>query len=153
MSNPFGNLSKLKVDASDLVEYTLYQLEGEPTIRCRIAGEANRPYYTALLKMSARLAKRLRGRDADAKTLRESRSYDVTLFPKHVIDGWDDDKAPIGVDGERVPYTQKDAASFVESLAEFAPDVFDEWRTYVSQTANFRPDEPTKEDGKDLGER
>jgi len=148
----FGNLSRLAVNGDEVVDYEMPFLEGSPIFQCKPATEQNKPYHRALLKLTSKLAKRLRGRDADPQTLRESRGYDVKLFPQHVVVGWRENEGPIDADGNRVPYTPEDCADFIEMLAQMAPDVFDEWRNWLSQPANFRPEEPTRDDGEALGE-
>lgn len=150
--NDFSNMSSLEVKGDETVDFQMFALEGEPIIKLHPATEANRPYYSALLKLSTRLAKQLRGREASVKTLVESRQHDATLFPVYVIQGWDEKTGPIGGDGKRVPFTQKDAESFIQALCEFAPDEFDAMRNYASQNANFRKGSPTAEDAAALGE-
>ncbi len=144
----FDHLARLRpAGQSDL---TLYQIRGEPTLTMKPAAEANKPYYTALIKRNSRNSRRVAAGKVNAKMLKQSRDEDRELFAKYVIVGWADvmDSA-----GESVGFSKENCYDYLKALPDW---LFDEVRQFASEPENFIEDEdepaPGPEEVVDLGE-
>ena len=130
-----SRFNKLKAaQAADTAEYEVFQIrvnDATPTLIVKQAGESNPPYFNALLKASARTARRALAGNIDAGTIAKNRAEDRKLFPKFVVQGWKD---VVDDNGKAVPFTTEDCVDFLESIPDW---VFDDLRNFCSTPANF----------------
>ncbi len=130
----FKHLSRYEVP-KDTVPFEFYQIEGEPTLECLAATEANRPYHNALLKRNAKLAARFRAGRVSREMLARNRDEDRELYAKFVVKGWTnvkDDK------GKSVAFTPEACLDFLKALPNY---LFDELRMFCIAPANFLADD------------
>lgn len=128
--NKFGHLKKLEVKGRE-VRYTIYQVEGEPTLIMKPATEANKPYFNAVLRRSKKNMRAINAGSVNSGIIAENREEDRNLFPKHVITGWED---VTDSSGEPVPYTEEDCRDYLEALPDW---VFDDVRAFASNPAQI----------------
>ena len=146
--NQFEHLAKLR--PSGQATLTMYQIRGEPTLTLKPASEANKGYYTPLIKRNSRNSRRIAAGKVNAKMLKQSRDEDRELFSKFVVTDWADvmDSA-----GEAVEFSKENCYDFLKALPDW---LFDEVRQFASEPENFIEDEdepaPGPEDIADLGE-
>ncbi len=77
----FSHLSRLHVEATDTVDYTFYQIEGEPTLQVAPATEANKPYFNAILRRGRKNVRALNaGNNASGGNAKRSRSGKVGKY-------------------------------------------------------------------------
>lgn len=147
----FSHIKTHRVKADVTAEYTLYQISVNgvsPTLIVKPATELNKPYFNALLKRSARTARRAASGKIDAATIAQNRAEDRQLYPQHVVTGWTD---VIGDDGKEVPFSKEDCADFLAAVDDW---VFDDLRNFCGTPTNFTSDdeiEVSAEDGEAKG--
>ena len=130
----FNHVRKLAVASSATSTFTFYQIQGRPSLTVKPTGEANPPYMNAMFKRSKGVARRLRSGDMSVDLLEETRDIDLKLYPKFVVQGWNDVETD---SGEKAPFNPDLVAQFLEALPE---DIFDELRAHCGDLANFRDD-------------
>lgn len=124
----FSHLSKLEVAGNKTVDFTIFQIEGLPTLQVTAASESNRPYFNELLRKGG---KRQAKKKVDIATVKSNREEDRVLYAKHIVKGWSgvcDDK------GKDVPYSEGECLGFLSSLPDW---LFDELRAFASDIQNF----------------
>lgn len=137
MTADFSNITALAVTKDHTTDFTMYTVVGEPILTLKPAGEANKPYFNALLKKTGKYARRLKASKINAAMLAENRDEDRALFPKYVIEGWSK-RPPIDATGKPAPFSEENCIAFVEALPN---DVFDEMRDHAAGMENFRDDD------------
>lgn len=120
----FAHLQKQNL-TSDPVPYTLVELEGTPTLMVKPATEANRPYYTGLLKSIGRRPK------LSVSAMQRTRNTDRTLYPKYVVVGWRD---VTDSKGSEVPFSVEECQDFLQHLPDY---IFDDLRSFCSDPQSF----------------
>jgi len=130
MSN-FDYLQKLNVTGDRIVDYTFYNIGGEPTFQVRPATESNKPYFNAMLKRSRKMARVIASGNINAAHLDQNRDNDRDLFPKHVIVGW---KNVVDNEGNPVEFTQENATDYLSKLPNW---ILDDLRNFVATPTNF----------------
>lgn len=137
----FSHLSKYDI-GGEPVPYPLFQLDGEPVLFLRPAGEKNKPYHNALLKRNAKLAARFRARTKITREmLKENREHDRALYGKFVISGWEGIQTK---DGEEAAFSPEVCKQFLAALPDW---IFDDLRLFAVDPSNFlRDDEPDDEE-------
>lgn len=134
----FVKEQSIKVDAT--AKFTLYTIQmpddTNPVLIGRYAGEANKPYYNAVLREQAKgvAAKQaaLKAGAISAEMLAEGRELDRELFPKFVLTGWEN---VLDSEGKLVPFNEQNAADFLAALPN--EDV-DDVRNFFGTRTNFR---------------
>ena len=125
----FSHLAKLEVSGNKTVDFTIFQIEGEPSLQVTAASESNRGYFNELLRKGGkRQAKKTK---LDAATIKTNREEDRVLYAKHIVKGWtgvNDDK------GKAVEFTEGECLGFLSSLPDW---LFDELRAFASDIQNF----------------
>jgi hypothetical protein len=124
------------------------ELEGEPVLIGKFAGEANRPYFSSLLKRSARSARRLRAGKLSVRELEDNREHDRELFPKFILTSWEGFKDSEGNDAL---FNIANVSALVNALPEW---MFDDVRNHFSNPLSFIEsfdDEVPDEDAAALG--
>lgn len=142
----FSNLRKLAVSAQDTAEYTFYEIEGEPTLKVRPATEANGRYWSAVLARSSKNVRRARSGKITASMLKEGRTDDRELYPKHVVMAWT--TAPMDTNGDAVDFTAENCAAFLEAIPDH---IFDGLRNFCSDVTNFQEDVMDEEEIEETG--
>lgn len=135
------DFSHLEVRAEKVVEYKVNQIEtppgttrkdtGEmlfhPVLLVTPATEANRPYWSESLKMTA-----MRNSSDEVEDIIQGRVQDIDLFVKHdIVKGWHGvpDK-----DGNEAEFTKENLRAFLSSLPSW---VFIGLRLFVKTPQNF----------------
>lgn len=126
----FSNLKKLHIADKPAV-YELSELEGCPKLYLRFAGERNKPYFNAVLKQATKTARLLKGTGMTAEILKKNRQLDLSLFPKHVVTGWD---GIVDTAGTPVPFSPEACEALLEALPEW---LFDRIRAWAADESNF----------------
>lgn len=123
------NLKKTRTVASASVDVP----EVGPSARLtgRLATEANKPYFNAMLKMGG---KRLRNGKIDADAIAKNRGDDAVLYAKYVVSSWD---GIVDEEGKPVKFTAEAAEEFFKQLVSEAPWVFDRVRNFFATPENF----------------
>lgn len=134
----FSHIKAMEIadDATAIYEFSEILVNGvSPQIKVKIAGEANKAYFNALLKsQAAKTVSASRGK-MSTKVLEENRIEDRELFPRYVIV----DFVPgtvIDENGENVPFSVDVAEAFVKALPK---NVFDRCRNFCASADNFQP--------------
>lgn len=131
----FANLKGAEVSAQSKVRYTFLDIEGEPWIEVRPAGETNKPYFNAVLKRQAANRRRLVRGQVDEAMLSRSRTEDRELYPQHVLTGawggWKDES------GNDIPCTPEAMRELMQQLPDYQ---FDGLRSFCNEPTNFRAD-------------
>lgn len=140
----FGNLKGAEVNASATSKFVFYDLDGQPWVTVRHAGETNKPYFNAMLKANAAAARGKRGQSITVDDVVRNRTRDRALYPDHVIvgpwGGWTDG------DGKEIAFTPENS----KDLALQLPNAqFDDLRAYCVADYNFRTDVVSAEDAED----
>ncbi len=135
----FGQLKALEVTADKTVEYTLYQVEGTPTLILAPATESNIPLFNAALKRAGKAGNRVKISGKTLGTIREGRVQDRELYARHVVKGWHD---VTDVNGDEVPFTRENCHDFLTALPDY---IFDDVREYAREPANFVDELPDTE--------
>lgn len=138
MSTPnFSYLKKLHVDDSATARYCFEDINHEPILIVRHAGDSNPEFFNAVMKKSkgarrkAKTAKHLSGPEV-VRALEEARKVDVELFVKYIVVGWEDVH---DTDGELVEFSPEVCKQFLDLIPL---DMFHEFRNFCLDINNFR---------------
>lgn len=127
----YSHLSVMTVKVDRTSDYTFENIPGQPILRVRFAGEANKPYYNEVLRRADHLAKRKLKISTDL--IRDNRDRDRELYPKHIVVGWP--RAPLDKDGKQNPFSKEEVEAWLRAVPD---DVFDELREHCRDANNFR---------------
>ena len=94
-------------------EYTLWDLEDEPTLVVRTSADPNRDYRDALMTRVNQSRRKFRNQRDDNALERLQHSLDLELFPEHVVTGWRNVKDG---EGQDVPFSAKDCADYLKEI-------------------------------------
>ncbi len=138
MANPFEQI-KVQTASRDFVKYTLHGIKAgsdKPIVlHLAQAGEPNKPYFNALLRIQKqpdRVARSKRGAAGITyDTFPEQREEDKVLFSQHVVRGWEN----VMMNGEAVPCSPEQVMNLFNALPF---DVMDDLRDFAKEPANFR---------------
>jgi hypothetical protein len=140
----FAHLKKLDV-AGKTAWLTLDDLEGNPQICLRYAGQSNHGYFNAILKRSGSRNRKLLTGKVDVQMMEDNASDDRDLFPLHVITGWKD---MTDEKGKAVAFSRKECAEFCADVPDW---IFEKIRNFASTPERFLPDgEELAPDGEEL---
>lgn len=114
---------------NEAVPYVLWFMEGNPTLHVLPAGEVNRPYFQALLKLVSQSPTKLTA--LTTARISEERNQDRQLFAKHVIQGWEGVR---DTEGNLVPFSYDNCLEFLRALPD---NYFDEIRNYAKDLTRF----------------
>ena len=123
--------------------FELSELGGNVKLKGRIATEANKPYFNAMLKAGGKRLRELARGKLSAEMMARNREEDALLYPKYVITGWS------GVEAEdRTPavFSAEACAEFFAQLVKEAPWVFDRVRNFFAAPENFLEEEEVAPD-------
>lgn len=126
----FSHLKNLEVK-DKTVDYSLFQINGEPTLVLKPATEANKGYFNSVLRRSKRNLRAVKSGSISQKMIKENREEDKELYPKHIIVGWKDMKDSSGKD---VPFSTENCTDFLEVLPDW---IFDDIRNFAGSSENF----------------
>jgi hypothetical protein len=145
----FGQLDQLSI-RDKTAALTLYDIPGpvaevtdddgktrrevqHPVLHMRAAGASNKAYQAAVLKRASKVRGNAK-RQIDTAVER-AREWDVDLFAKYVVTGWDHvyDEA-----GQPVPFSVERCEELLGKLLDVAPDILEEIRTFAGDASNFR---------------
>jgi len=127
----FEYLKQLEVKKDQTVDYTLYQIAGEPTLTLASATEANKPYYNALLRQTTHVAQRMRSNNLDVQVMADNREADRERFAKYIVKGW---SGIVDSKGRAVPFNEKNCLDFLAALPGW---IFDAVRNFASTPTNY----------------
>ena len=131
----FSYLKKLDIAGNRTARFTIYQLEGRPTLILAPATEDNKPFFNSLLKRSRRTNQQIRAGGINSAVIKENREEDRRLYPLHIVKGWEDVK---DTKEKVVSFTTDNAKSFLEALPDW---IFDEVRMFAGNPNNFVDDD------------
>lgn len=101
----------------------------------RVAGESNKQYNSAMLKMSSRRQRDIASKGAlSPEDARKDREEDLILYPKHVVEGWEGIK---NTAGEDVEFSRANCKVLLSKLPAW---VFDRLRIFAMKPENFIDD-------------
>ncbi len=126
----FDYLKKFEVK-DNTAEYTIFQIDGEPTLILKPAVESNKPYFNSVLRKSRKKVKAAQAGSINSQMIKENRAEDRELFPKYVIVGW---KNVVDNEGKESPFSEENCSDFINSLPDW---LFDQIRTFASASENF----------------
>lgn len=129
----FKHLKKLEV-SDNTAKLTLNDIQGAPTLVMKPATEVNKPYFNAVLRQNGGKQAQSRGRMPTKKLLQmveKNRENDRSLFPKHVVVGWE---SMPGDDGNMVEFSEGACKEFFSYLPVW---LLDEIRNFASDLSNF----------------
>lgn len=115
----------------------------DPRIELVHAGQTNKPYTNAVMKINARTgtARRIAQGRADVSILEDNLNIDRELFPSYVVKGW---SGIFDTDGKEVPYSTEACKEFLVELPDW---IMQELSTFAARPINFLPDDmPTNEE-------
>ena len=139
----FSHLSNMEIRREATAVYELFALgyaDGTcPKLVVRPATEANPHYYQEVVKRSSGSTGRAISAGMNPALLKRLREEDVELFAQYVVTGWENVRNAKGAQSQ---FTTDNVRGFLSALAEKAPDVFDELRTFCNKMTNFRPATP-----------
>lgn len=136
----FSNVASRAVRPDVTREFSLYRLEGSPTLIVKPIGEMNPSYTRASLQGSRERLRRMSSGDFTPEQLSEVRERDRDLFPKFVVMGW---KGVLDASGKEVPFSADASAEFIKALPF---DIFNEVRDFCATLDNFRDPAEVKDD-------
>lgn len=138
----FKYLKNLEVDGTArCTVYSVMMPNGEnPVLIGKHAGDTNKAYLNAQLKIVSRNSKRLMQGRINAAVIEEQREEDRQLFPEYVITGWENvfDDA-----GKEVKFSQEHCRDFISALPNY---IFEEVRGFFSNPENFIEGSASAED-------
>ncbi len=141
MPTQFGHLKKNYAPREKT--WFLLPIEGRAKLLLSHAGQSNKPYTTAVMKDNAKTGasrKIAQGR-IDVNLLEDSLQLDRDLFPRFVVNDWEnvlDDK------GKPVKFTCETCHEFLCALPDW---IMQEVTAYASRATNFLPDDmPSNEE-------
>jgi hypothetical protein len=132
MSN-FSYLKKLEVK-DKTTKYTIFQIQGEPSLILKPANESNKTYFNAILKRSRSNMRAIQAGHVNQVMIAEAREKDRDLFPQCIVMGWENVK---DAEGKNVPFNREACTEFLQALPDW---LFDEIRNFASNSANFADD-------------
>ncbi len=145
----FSHLNKLSIKSAATTTYEIVEVDGAPILTGVFAGETNKPFYNALLKRSARNARRFKANKMTSKELQDNRNHDRELYPEYVITGW---SGVVDNHGNEAEFTKENCALFVSALPDW---IFDDVRNFFANPESFitrdETEVATEEDAVDLG--
>jgi hypothetical protein len=135
------------VEATDTVDYTFYQIEGEPTLKVAPATEANKPYFNAILRRGRKNVRALNAGAITTGMIASNREEDRALYGTHIVKGWTSVK---DAEEKDAPFTPDNVRGFLAALPNW---IFDDLRTFCGNAANFLEEGITEavETGKSSG--
>lgn len=140
----FSNLDRLRVTADRTVRYVLTQIPWHPApvLIVSHAGEPNKGYWAAFLRQSTSKgrARQISTGKITPELIEETRETFRTLFPIHIVKGWEN---IVDANGNPVEYSPQACAEFLKALP---PPIFDDVSNFCIQYANFiDEDMPTEQ--------
>lgn len=138
----FSNIAASKRTGAEMLRLPLNTSIGEITLIGRIAGEANKPYYSALLLKAGASARRLRSNNnkLTPEMVAQNRQQDIDLFPKFVLTGWEGPEGTVGpndASGNPVPFSEDACRALLNALDDSDVDYI---RNEYATVSNFLPD-------------
>lgn len=125
-----------KQQAAGTARHTIHSIDlgdGPPVLELRHAGESNRGYWSAALKLANEP-----GRVGDGKLSPESvargRKVDADLFARFVVVGWEH---VLEEDGTPTPCTPDRVRELLEAIIEHTPDAWIEIFMFARDRRNF----------------
>jgi len=129
----FSQLKQFDVSSDATASYSMGQIAtGDfiPTLTVKPASDANKLYFNAALKGSAKNRRALKGQITSA-LLDETRGEDIERYARFVVVGWKD---VYDADGDAVPFDQQNVRDFLNAIPAW---VFDDLRAFCAEPTNF----------------
>lgn len=141
----------LAMDDEVTKPYQFSELKTEPTCFFRPATEDNKPYASALIKISNKSAKKNRNRrGANLDDIDRVRRRNRLLVAKYCLVGWEGmtDKVEKGKDGKpkEIEFNLEHGAEFINALPHW---LFDRLYNWLQNPENFLPDNEDEVDDED----
>lgn len=127
----FSNLKKLDVTSESVARWTMMDVEGQPFLNVRLAGEANKPFFNELVRRAKRANKAVQAGAVGADLLATNRDEDRVLYSKYIVFGWGN---VVDSEGKQVPFTEANCLEFLQQLPDW---LFDKLRAFCSSVENF----------------
>lgn len=127
----FKRFKNYEVDAKKVIEYPIYEIEGEPILLLSPATDVNKPYMNNLLRIGKTSIMQARSGSMSSKTLQQNREQDRYLYPRYVIKGW---KKVFEDNGSECEFTPENCEDFLNALPDW---VLDKIRNFAGNPANF----------------
>ena len=117
-----------------VVDYTIWDLEGEPVLHVRTAADPNHDYRNAVTAAHGRSRRRVRGNRRDDVGAVEKLQYeiDMDLYPKFIVTGW---RGVNDEHGDPVEFTEDNCRDFLKVLDEVG--LFILLRAFCIDVTNF----------------
>lgn len=130
----FSHLKALDVVASSVAEYTFHQItvNGKtPVLTVSPATDANKPYFNALLKRSAKSSRQVRSGNINTGLIDENRDEDRELYPKHIVKSW---SGVVDANGKDSAFSASNCVDFLSAIPNW---VLDDFFAFCREPANF----------------
>lgn len=124
----FGHMKhKVKTE----IQYTFWNIVGNPSILVRHGGEKNKPYFQARLRHATELQKR-RIKEVTVDLIKDNRERDRKLYAEFIVMGFGD--GVVDANGVKVPFNRENAEGFLRAVDD---EEFDKLREFVDDVSNF----------------
>jgi hypothetical protein len=133
----FGYIKEARLTLDRTANFTFHGITvngKSPILVVRPASELNKGYFNALLRRSARMARRVAAGKMDVAMISENREEDRGLYPKHVVIDWQD---VLDEEGNEVKFSRDDCLEFINAIDNH---VFDELRNFCASPESFAED-------------
>lgn len=127
----FSNLRKLDVTSEAVARWTMVDVEGQPFLNVRPAGEVNKPFFSEMVRRTKQAAKAVNAGSIGSELLAQNRDADRMLYAKHVIVGWGN---VVDAEGKAVQFSEANCAEFLQQLPDW---LFDRLRQFCTSIENF----------------
>lgn len=133
----FDHLKQYDIAGDTRAEYTLYQLDDQPTLVVAPATTENREYSQAALRRNRKALRPVtRGGDITMDMVDANMEIERDLYGQHIVKGWRDMRTP-GKDKKEIPFTRENAVEFIHALPAW---IFQELRAFCSDPRSFLDD-------------
>jgi len=139
----FTHLQSLRVADDATASFTFFQIGGEPTLQVRHAGQSNRDFFNAALKMNkaaARGARKQRGGVPTPEDIEKARQQDIRIFARYIVTDWQN---VLDSEGNQVEFSEEVCVQFLQAIPS---DMFTELRVFCLDITNFREEEMMDEE-------
>ncbi len=126
----FGNIKKLDV-AGKTADFTLEDVDGEPSLKLKVATGSNKPLLNAMLKQVGGNKRKYKKKNITADMADENRNDDKKLYVDHVIVGWE---SLVDAKGNTVKFSKDNCVAFIDALPDW---MFDKIREFATDDSNF----------------
>ncbi len=121
-----------ELEPNQSAEYEFSDMKTSPTLTVIHAGQENKGYFNAVLKMNKLTPQQLRKlKNKSMQMVQQDREQDLTLYPQFIVKWWVNVKNTAGV---AVPFTKENCEEFLRALPHW---LFTEFKGFCNDPTNF----------------